>query len=159
MDNEATQAELLGELGERVVEIFRVLQPEVLVDRPGLIAVTRSESEIMRFLMAEPGATVTHMARVFGQHKSNTSTRVAALVEKGLVRKSTSEGDGREVRIHPTELAVKNFASYREIWAERLADAVVGREAELADAVALLRALAENLARERNAEHLIPDPS
>ncbi|UOQ56899.1 MarR family transcriptional regulator [Leucobacter allii] len=159
MNSEATKAELLGELGERVVEIFRALQPEVLVDRPGLIAVTRSESEILRFLVTDPGTTVTHMARVFGQHKSNTSTRVAALVEKGLVRKSTGEGDGREVRIHLTELAEQNFASYREIWAERLAEAAAGREDELVAAVDLLRALAENLARERNAEYLIPDPS
>lgn len=154
MSNEESQARLLGELGERVIEIFRVLQPEVTVQRAGLIAVTRSESEIMRYLMAEPGATVTQMARVFGHHKSNTSTRVATLVEKGLARKEAGGADGREVRIYPTEQAVRNLESYREIWAERLAPAIEGDAERIRVAVEVLRGLSERLAFDRSPDHV-----
>lgn len=141
--------ELLGELGERIIDTFRVLQREVTVSRPGLIAVTRSEADIMRILMEEPGTTVTEIARSFGQHKSNTSTRIAGLVEKGLARKSTGGADGREVRVYPTQLAVTNLEGYRSIWAERLAPLTDADDERLAIAVAVVREISESLAPSR----------
>ena len=141
---------LLGELGESIIDAFRVLQREVTVARPGLISITRSEADIMRIVMDEPGTTVTDIARAFGQHKSNTSTRVAALVEKGLVRKATGDSDGREVRIYATDLARVNLERYRSVWAERIGPVTQADDARLAVAVEVLTEIAEALAaRER----------
>ena len=141
---------LLGELGESIIDAFRVLQREVTVARPGLISITRSEADIMRIVMDEPGTTVTDIARAFGQHKSNTSTRVAALVEKGLVRKATGDSDGREVRIYATDLARANLERYRSVWAERIGPVTQADDARLAVAVEVLTEIAEALAaRER----------
>lgn len=146
MTGEATRDELLGALGERIIDTFRYLQREVTVPREGLIHVTRSEADIMRILMEEPGTTVTDIARSFGQHKSNTSTRVAALVDKGLARKEAASGDGREVRIYPTDAAVANLARYRKVWAAQLGSLTTADDERLAIAVAVLDELAEALA-------------
>ncbi len=140
--------ELLGEIGERIIEVFRFLQGEVTVQREGLIAVTRSEADIMRIVMESPGTTVTEIARVFGQHKSNTSTRIAALVEKGLARKETASGDGREVRVYPTEEATANLDRYRKVWAEQLGPLTEAGDATLAATADVLAALADGLAEE-----------
>ncbi|GAA2243752.1 MarR family transcriptional regulator [Herbiconiux moechotypicola] len=140
--------ELLGELGERVIDSFRYLQREVTVPHPGLIHVTRSEADIMRIIMEEPGTTVTEIARAFGQHKSNTSARIAALVEKGLAEKGTAEGDGREVRVYATKQAVANLAGYRRVWAEHLAPLSSADDTRLQVAVEVLGEIAEALAAE-----------
>ena len=142
------RAELLGELGESVIESFRYLQREVTVPHAGLIHITRSEADIMRILMEEPGTTVTEIARTFGQHKSNTSARIAALVEKGLAEKRSAAGDGREVRVYPTDTARSNLAGYRSIWAEHLAPLSTADDERLAVAVEVLREIAEALAAE-----------
>lgn len=141
--------EQLGEIGERIIEIFRILQREVTVSRPGLIAITRAEADIMRFLMEEPGSTVTDIARAFGQHKSNTSTRIATLTERGLTRKELASEDGREVLVYPTELAVTNFESYRNVWAEVLDDIADKDPARIQTTVEVLRELSANLSWRR----------
>lgn len=143
-----SRAELLGEIGERTIEIFRFLQGEVTVPREGLTHVTRSEADIMRIVMERPGTTVTEIARTFGQHKSNTSTRIAALVEKGLARKESAEGDGREVRVYPTEEATANLDRYRQVWAEHLGPLTDADEDALATTARVLAELAEALAAE-----------
>ena len=144
------RAELLGEIGERIIEVFRFLQHEVTVPREGIIHITRSEADIMRIISERPGTTVTEIARAFGQHKSNTSTRIASLVEKGLARKVAAPGDGREVGIHPTPEAAANLDRYRAVWAEHLGPLTQASDAKLAETAALLAELAEGLAARRN---------
>ncbi len=152
MEATPTREELLGELGERIIDAFRVLQREVTVARPGLVAVTRSEADILRIVMDEPGATVTEIARAFGQHKSNTSTRIAALVEKGLARKSSGGADGREVRVYATDEAIENLERYRSVWAERLDPCTDADDERLAATVEVMRGIASALAAARLGE-------
>jgi len=147
-ESSTTRAELLGEIGERIIEVFRFLQYEVTVPREGLTHITRSEADIMRIVMEQPGTTVTEIARAFGQHKSNTSTRIASLVEKGLARKVTTAADAREVRVYPTEEATANLDRYRRVWAEHLGPLTAADDASLAHAAAVLAELADGLATE-----------
>ncbi|MET4639239.1 MarR family transcriptional regulator [Mycetocola sp. 2940] len=146
MPGTSNRADLLGQLGEHIIDSFRYLQREVTVPREGLIHVTRSEADIMRILMEEPGTTVTEIARTFGQHKSNTSTRIAALVEKGLAKKVSAVDDGREVRVYPTQAALDNLAGYRHVWAQQLDGLSTQDEERLTVAVAVMSELAEGLA-------------
>jgi DNA-binding MarR family transcriptional regulator len=148
MEATPTRADLLGELGERIIDAFRYLQGDVTVPREGLVHVTRSEADIMRVLMESPGTTVTEIARTFGQHKSNTSTRIAALVEKGLAEKASAADDGREVRVYATQAAIDNLARYRKVWAAHLAPLTTADDARLAVAVDVLTELADALAAE-----------
>jgi len=141
-----SRAESLGEIGERIIEVFRFLQHEVTVPRDGITAITRSEADIMRIIMERPGTTVTEIARTFGQHKSNTSTRIGSLVDKGLARKENAVGDAREVRVYPTEGAQANLERYRDVWAQELGPLTSASDAELARAAAVLGELAEGLA-------------
>ncbi len=148
-DRTPTRTELLGEIGERIIEVFRFLQHEVTVPRPGVTHVTRSEADIMRIVMAQPGTTVTEIARTFGQHKSNTSTRIASLVEKGLARKETAVDDGREVLVYPTSGAQANLDRFREVWAQHLAPLTSVDDATLETIVRVLAEFADGLALER----------
>lgn len=151
-DTEPIRAESLGEIGERIIEVFRFLQHEVTVPRDGITAVTRSEADIMRIIMERPGTTVTEIARTFGQHKSNTSTRIAALVEKGLARKENAAGDAREVHVYPTDYAQTNLDRYREVWAQQLGPLTTASDADLARVASILAELADALAASRRAD-------
>ncbi|HWL02927.1 MAG TPA: MarR family transcriptional regulator [Microbacteriaceae bacterium] len=148
-----SRAESLGEIGERIIEVFRYLQHEVTVPREGVTHITRSEADIMRIVMEQPGTTVTEIARAFGQHKSNTSTRIGALVEKGLARKENAVGDAREVRVYPTDEAQANLDRFREVWAEHLGPLTTASDAQLARTAAILAELADALAASRS-EHV-----
>ncbi len=106
----------------------------------------------MRIVMERPGTTVTEIARAFGQHKSNTSTRIAALVEKGLARKENAAGDAREVRVYPTEEAQANLDRFREVWAQHLGRLTTASDAELSRTAAILAELAEGLAASRRSD-------
>ena len=149
-----SREELLGELAERVIDVFRYVQREVLVPHPGLIHVSRSEADVLRIVITTPGATVSEIARAFGQHKSNTSTSIASLVDKGLVEKRSAPEDGREVRVYPTDLADANLAGHRAVWARLLDPATPAGDDELRAAVRLLTDIAGNLQADRLPERL-----
>jgi DNA-binding MarR family transcriptional regulator len=148
-EDKPTRDELLGEIGERIIEVFRFLQQEVTIPRDGITHITRSEADIMRIVMAQPGTTVTEIARAFGQHKSNTSTRIAALVDKGLARKETTTADGREVRVYATPEAQANLDRFREVWADELGPLTTADDPQLLDTARILAELAEGLAASR----------
>ena len=148
-EDSPTRDELLGEIGERIIEVFRYLQHEVTIPRDGITHITRSEADIMRIVMEQPGATVTEIARAFGQHKSNTSTRIAALVDKGLARKETATADGREVRVYPTTEAQANLDRFRAVWADELGPLTTADRQRLVQAAGVLAELAEGLAASR----------
>jgi len=148
-ETQPSRADSLGEIGERIIEVFRFLQHEVTVPRDGITAITRSEADIMRIIMERPGTTVSEIARAFGQHKSNTSTRIAALVDKGLARKENAVGDAREVHVYPTDEAQENLDRYREVWAEHFGPLTAASDAELARTAAILAELADALAAAR----------
>lgn len=149
MNERPTRDELLGEIGERIIEVFRFLQHEVTVPREGVISITRSEADIMRIIMERPGTTVSEIARAFGQQKSNTSTRIGALVDKGLARKEIATEDGREVRVHPTDGAQANLDRLRAVWAQLLGPLTDADASELRETARVLAEFADGLAASR----------
>ena len=141
----SAREELLGELAERVIDVFRFVQREVLIPHPGLVHITRSEADVMRIITATPGATVSEIARAFGQHKSNTSTSIASLVEKGLAQKRSEGADAREVRVYPTEMSSRNLSGHREVWARLLDPATQASDEQLRETVDVLAEIAAAL--------------
>lgn len=145
MTSESRQGHL-GTIGEHVVSVFPRLQREITVPHDDLIHVTRSEADVLRIIVLDPGSTVTQIAKAIGQHRSNTSMRIANLVEDGLVEKRTDAGDGREVRVYPTRKARDNLAGYRVVWGEVLASVSSASDDELEIAARVLGEMAEQLA-------------
>jgi DNA-binding MarR family transcriptional regulator len=143
---ESERARLLGMLGDDIVSIFPRLQREITVPHEQLIHVTRSEADVLRIIVLEPGSTVSHIAQAIGQHRSNTSMRIAHLVDKGLIEKRSVADDGREVRVFPTVRARDNFEGYRRLWSGVLAEVSTASDEELAVAAKVLTEMAEHLA-------------
>lgn len=117
---------------------------------PGVVAISPSESNVMRFIDRAPGATASQVASGSGLQRSNLSTILRALEEKGLVERRDNAEDGRGVTLFPTALAVKNLALLRREWASQLRAALPSGDpadtnSALTDTVTLLRAIEEGL--------------
>jgi DNA-binding MarR family transcriptional regulator len=80
------------------------------------------------------------------QHRSNTSTRIASLVAKGLLEKRAVEGDGREVRVFPTRRASVNLAGFQRIWADILSEVSTATTEEVEVAARVLDEIASRIA-------------
>ncbi|MGO2110302.1 MAG: MarR family winged helix-turn-helix transcriptional regulator [Pseudoclavibacter sp.] len=141
---------LLGALGEHVISVFPTLQREVTLPHDGLTHITPAEADVLREVLLEPGSSVTQIARAIGQQRSNTSTRIANLVDGGLVEKRVEGGDGREVRVYATEYASRNLDGFRGVWGRVLADVSTASEADLEIAARVLGEMSEGLAQWRS---------
>ncbi|GGA64780.1 hypothetical protein GCM10011490_14220 [Pseudoclavibacter endophyticus] len=148
---DSTRDELLGALGEHIISVFPRLQREVTLPHTGLTHVTPAEADVLRAVLLEPGSSVTQIARSIGQQRSNTSTRIANLVEGGLVEKRVEPGDGREVRVYPTMEAHHNLDGFRGVWSGVLAEASTASDEELAVAAKVLGEMSDGLAKWRAA--------
>ncbi|SJM48477.1 hypothetical protein CZ771_02665 [Actinomycetales bacterium JB111] len=140
------RARLLGALGGDIISIFPRLQKEVTEPHEDLVQITRSESELLRVVLLDPGSTVSQIAEAIAQHRSNTSTRIASLVAKGLLEKRAVEGDGREVRVFPTRRASVNLAGFQRIWADILSEVTTATTEEIEVAARVLDEIASRIA-------------
>ena len=122
MDQEEERVRLLGRLGGSVVSLFPRLQVEVTLPQSDLVHVTPAEADVLRAVVLDPGSTVGQIATSIGQYRSNTSMRIANLVEKDLVEKRSEAEDGREVLVYPTVKAAQNLAGFQSVWGRILAD-------------------------------------
>ena len=146
MQETAEQLKRLGAIGEHVVSIFPRLQREVTVPHPNVMHVTRSEADLLRIILLDPGSTITQVAKTAGQARSNTSARIARLVESGMIEKRSEERDGREVRLYATRRARENFAGFRDVWGSVLAEVSSASPADLEIAERVLSEIADQLA-------------
>lgn len=80
----------------------------------------RSELEVMRLLGRRPGLGVNAVARELGLRPSNVSASVRSLVDRGLVERRESPGDGRQVLLHLTPQAVAGRRQREQEWGGQL---------------------------------------
>ncbi|MFD7326589.1 MarR family winged helix-turn-helix transcriptional regulator [Streptomyces sp. NPDC059875] len=123
------------------------------VEEAGLWRLPPSELELMRYVHAEPGVTVSVLARELGLHVSNVSATVRGLVNGGLLEKEKDPHDRRITRLRPTLKADQGMALIENAWVEIFADGLAtldGPEREaLAGAVPALEALGAALKARR----------
>jgi DNA-binding MarR family transcriptional regulator len=146
MPRRGTQ-EQWAEFADHVLEIAREIQFRGYAS-PDAVSLTPSEGTVMRHLFSHPGALPSQVASATGLQRSNLSTVLRGLEEKGLIERVADLEDGRSVRIHPTPAAVRNYAIVRREWAsavEAAADGDVDVEATLP----LLASVRAGLVRER----------
>lgn len=123
------------------------------MDEAGLWRLPPSELELMRYVHAEPGVTVSVLARELGLHASNVSATVRGLVNGGLLEKEKDPHDRRVTRLRPTLKAEQGMALIENAWAEIFADALAALSADeraaLTTAVPALEALGAALKARR----------
>jgi DNA-binding MarR family transcriptional regulator len=119
------------------------------------VSLSPSEGIVMRYLHLHPGTTPSRLAHASGLQRSNLSTVLGGLEEKGVLERRSSAEDGREVRIYPTARGTSNFALVRKEWADRVS-AAAGGDTDLDAAVALLRKVEAGLVRQRQSDKHAP---
>jgi DNA-binding MarR family transcriptional regulator len=143
----ARTEEQWAELADHVLEIAREIQFRGY-SSPEAVSLTPSEGTVMRYLFPHPGALPSQMAYATGLQRSNLSTVLRGLEQKGLIERLADADDGRSVRIHPTTKAIRNYAIVRREWGSAVASAVDG-DRDIDAALRLLADVRVGLVRER----------
>jgi DNA-binding MarR family transcriptional regulator len=137
-----------ADLADQVLIISREIQFQGYAS-PEAISLSPSEGIVMRFLHQNPGTSPSRLARATGLQRTNLSTVLRGLEDKGLIARRDSADDGRGVHIHPTPLGTSNFALVRHEWARRVAAAAADDSANLDAALTLLAKIAAGMVQRR----------
>jgi DNA-binding MarR family transcriptional regulator len=143
----ARREEQWAELADLVLIIAREIQFRGYVT-PDALSLSPSEGAVMRHLFRHPDSLPSQVAWATGLQRSNLSTVLRGLEEKGLVEKVPHADDGRAVQLRPTARAIRNYEVVRHEWASEMAEAA-GGDARVEDALPLLKEIAEGLVRMR----------
>jgi DNA-binding MarR family transcriptional regulator len=139
-----------AELADHVLEIAREIQVRAYAS-PEAVSLTPSEGTVMRHLFRHPGALPSQVAFATGLQRSNLSTVLRGLEEKGLIERVADPEDGRWVRIHPTPKAIRNYEIVRREWGAATAAAADG-DPTVEEALPLLAKVRAGLVRARQAD-------
>ncbi|GAA3810814.1 hypothetical protein GCM10022403_050750 [Streptomyces coacervatus] len=113
------------------------------------VPLSPSEGMVMRYLQHEPPAPPSHIAAATGLQRTNLSTVLRGLEQKGLIERRADPGDGRGVTVHVTEHGRANYALVRREWAAAVSTAADHDATHLDAALALLGAVESGLSRSR----------
>lgn len=114
--------ERLADLADAILALARVISTDAHLD-PQTVELTAGEINVMRYVDRNPGASPAAVAAATGMRRSNLSRAIRDLEAKGMVRRTGSDTDGRQVRLHPTERAARNLNRLRANWSRLLASA------------------------------------
>lgn len=137
--------EELADLADVILALARVISADRRRD-PEFVTLTHTEITVMRFIDRNPGASPAAVAAGTGLQRSNASRTIGDLEAKGLVSRTDSETDGRQVRLRPTGRAAANRERLRGNWARLLSSAGADPR-NLAAALAYLAELESGLGR------------
>ncbi|MCP9273175.1 MarR family winged helix-turn-helix transcriptional regulator [Mycolicibacterium arenosum] len=118
--------ERLADLADVILALARTISTDAHLD-PGIVDLTSTEINVMRFVDRNPGASPAAVAAATGLQRSNLSRALRDLEAKGMVRKSSSESDGRQARLHSTARAAENLKRLRTNWTRLLTSAGADR--------------------------------
>jgi DNA-binding MarR family transcriptional regulator len=110
----------------------------------GLDQLPGSELEVLRFVVAHPGASVSEVARALRLQTSNVSTTVRALVERGLIVRTPDPRDHRRSLLRSSPLADEHRRLLGCAWSRAIAGAL---EELVDDDVAAVRAAVPAMTR------------
>ncbi|MFF1679254.1 MarR family winged helix-turn-helix transcriptional regulator [Streptomyces sp. NPDC058256] len=137
-----------AELADLVLIISREIQFRRYKDERA-VHLSQSEGMVMRYLKSDPAATPSRIAAATGLQRTNLSTVLRGLEEKGFIERRAHSDDGRGVTVHSTERGRSNTTLVRQEWASTVSEAA-GHDTEHLDAaLTLLSAVESGLARTR----------
>jgi DNA-binding MarR family transcriptional regulator len=154
----ATDDQRWAEFADRVLIIAREIQFRGYTDERA-VHLSQSEGMVMRYLRREPAAAPSRIAAATGLQRTNLSTVLRGLEQKGLVERRAYPNDGRGVTVHLTERGKINYSLVREEWARAVSAAAAGDTHNLDAALTLLTAVEAGLIRTRPANPGSPPPT
>jgi DNA-binding MarR family transcriptional regulator len=143
-------ASQLADLADLILNVSQ--EVKMLTADGGGISLTLSESNVMRFVDRHPGTSPSALAGGTGLHRSNMSTALRSLEEKGLIHRAHQGDDGRAITVSPTDLAAQNLARLRLGWASGISNALEGETMGFEETLTFLLRLETGLSRSRQAQ-------
>jgi DNA-binding MarR family transcriptional regulator len=137
-----------AELADLILIISREIQFRGYSDERA-VALTQSEGMVMRFLLQGDPAAPSQIAAATGLQRTNLSTVLRGLEQKGLIQRQANPSDGRGVTVCPTERGRSNYAVVRHEWATAVAAAAGQDTGHLDAAITLLTAIKDGLVKTR----------
>lgn len=131
-----------AELAHLILHVGRLVRART-PSGEDVVALTETERTVMRLVDLHPGSAPSEIARRARLQRTNVSTALRALEDKGMVTRTAAAGRGIVVR--PSERAVANLRILRTAWARDLGG-VIGDELDaVKQCNELLRRLEERL--------------
>ncbi|GAB2472102.1 MarR family winged helix-turn-helix transcriptional regulator [Jatrophihabitans fulvus] len=113
----AADQDAFAELADLVLNVGRLIRARTPT---GVIPMNDTERQVMRLVDLDPGCSPGDIAARGRLQRTNVSTALRTLEEKGMVER-TSDG-GRGVIVRPTRRADENLAVLRAAWGAELRD-------------------------------------
>ncbi|OYN78180.1 MarR family winged helix-turn-helix transcriptional regulator [Mycolicibacterium sphagni] len=146
----------LADLAEAILGVGRELRMRMdagvagpATSETAVVHLTASEAHVMRHIDHHPGVTPSDVARATGLQRSNLSTALRALEQRGFVERRTDPHDARGVNLFPTDQAADNLTRLRRQWASQMARVLGGDRESAAAATALLQRVEAGLVADR----------
>ncbi|GAA3246190.1 MarR family winged helix-turn-helix transcriptional regulator [Dactylosporangium siamense] len=111
----------LADLAHLILNVGRLVRART-PEGPGVVPMTDTERHVMRVVDLFPGAAPSEIARRTQLQRTNVSTALRALEDKGMISRRATAGRG--VAVHPTDRAAANLRTLRAAWSRELAEAV-----------------------------------
>jgi DNA-binding MarR family transcriptional regulator len=136
------------ELADLALVISREIQYRGYADQRAL-SLTPSEGMVMRHLLQSGPVAPNEIAAATGLQRTNLSTTLRGLEQKGLIQREANPSDGRRVTVSPTDGGRNNYALVRHEWAVEVAEAAGHDTTHLDAAVTVLSEVRDGLVRAR----------
>ena len=137
-----------AELADLALIISREIQYRGYTDDRA-VSLTQSEGIVTRYLLQNDPAAPSQIAAATGLQRTNLSTTLRGLEQKGLIRRQANPADGRGVTVSLTKLGHSNRALVKHEWATTVSAAADHDTTNLDAALALLTAIKDGLAKTR----------
>ena len=137
-----------AELADLALIISREIQYRGYTDKDA-VGLTQSEGMVMRYLVTGEPAAPSQIAAATGLQRTNLSTTLRGLENKGLIRRQASPSDGRGVTVSRTERGRVNHVAVRHEWARAVSEAAAHDDTHLEAALTLLTAIKNRLVETR----------
>ncbi|MEU4287274.1 MarR family transcriptional regulator [Kribbella sp. NPDC026596] len=137
-----------AELADLALIISREIQYRGYSDER-TVSLTQSEGIVMRYLLQGEAAAPSQIAAGTGLQRTNLSTTLRGLEQKGLIQRQANPTDGRGVTVSPTEHGRSNLALARHEWATAVGAAADHDTTHLDATLILLTAVKDGLVRTR----------
>ena len=137
-----------ADLADLALIISREIQFRGYTDERA-VRLSPSEGMVMRYLLQDPAAPPSRIAAATGIQRTNLSTTLRGLEQKGLIERQAGTSDGRGVTVHPTDRGRSNYALVRQQWANAVSAAAGHDTSHLDAALALLTAVEKGLTENR----------
>ena len=114
MPDDSSSDDPLADLADLILNVGRLVRART----PERISLTDTERHVMRVVDLYPGAAPSEIARRARLQRTNVSTALRGLEDKGMIARAATSGRG--VAVTPTEHAAANLSSLRAAWSREL---------------------------------------